>query len=333
MTKNILPKTPKICIIGPGVVGKATGIGFLKKNIPVTFVGINEKKIEKLREEGYDAYTQEEMEHKEYDFDISMLAVPTPTENGSCNLDFIKKASIHLGKRLKKTSEYHVVAVKSTVPPGTTRNIAAKLVAEYSNKSLGEDFGLCMNPEYLREVSSVEDCINPWIITIGELDKKSGDALSRVYKDFSCPQYRVSIEEAETQKYVHNLFNAVKIAYFNEMREICNNAGVNPDTIFPLVGQSCEGMWNPKYGIKDLGPFDGECLPKDTQSFLAWAKDKGFDMPLLETTILTNNVLKQKTHIRKVIARVKREKTQVVLTADGQPQFLQDSSQEVYTKE
>jgi len=282
----------KICIIGPGVVGQATGKVFAKLGFKTAFLGGNIEKTEKLRNEGYTAYTRKDLFDGSYDFDISMLTVPTPTTNGSINLDAITSASIDLGKRLKLNKKnYHLVVVKSTVPPGTTESIVARMVKKYSGRKLGRDFGLCMNPEYLREKTAYEDALKPWVILIGEYDKRSGKTLEEVYKNFKCPVYRSTIQEAEFQKYVHNLFNAVKITFFNEMREIGKKAKLGTKKIFETTAFSAEGMWNPKYGIRDLGPFSGNCLPKDTRAFLKWATHNGVEALLLKTIIKINETL------------------------------------------
>src|SRR3989344_1526763 len=287
----------KICIIGPGVVGQATGKVFVKLGIETVFLGGNPEKTKKLREEGYIAYTRNELFDGNYDFDISMLIVPTPTINGEINFSAITSASINLGKRLKlrKKHNYHLVVVKSTVPPGTSESLVANLIEENSGLKLGRDFGLCMNPEYLREVSAYEDSLKPWVILIGQYDKKSGDILESVYKKFKCPIFRCSLKEAEFQKYVHNLFNSTKITFFNEMREIGKKSDLNTKKIFEITALSSEGMWNEKNGIKDLGPFSGSCLPKDTQAFLKWVHSNGADAHLLKTIIEVNDTLSSMT--------------------------------------
>lgn len=291
---------PGICIIGPGIVGQATGKVLVKHGFETAFLGGNLEKTEKLRKEGYTAYSREELFDEDYDFDISMLTVPTPTINGAINLDPITSASIDLGKRLKfSKKDYHLVVVKSTVPPGTSENIVAKMVEKYSGRKLGNGFGLCMNPEYLREKTAYEDSLHPWVILIGEYDESSGNMLEEVYKKFACPVFRCAIKEAEFQKYVHNLFNSTKITFFNEMREIGKEIRLDTKKIFETTVLSAEGMWNPKYGIRDFGPFSGSCLPKDTQAFLQWVDQNGFDAHLLRAIINVNGTLNQKNGLAK----------------------------------
>lgn len=289
---------PSICIVGPGVVGQATGKVFVEKGLRVGFLGVVKEQIESLREQGYTAFTKEEIYNGNYDYDITMLTVPTPTTKGIIDLSYLEKTSIDLGKRMKHFKKYHLVVVKSTVPPRTTESLVIPLIEKYSGKKVGIDFGACMNPEYLREVSAFEDTLNPWMTLIGEYDKRSGDMLESVYKGrFDAPLYRCELKEAEMQKYVHNIFNAVKIAYFNEMRHVAKRIAVDADKIFKYSAISCEGMWNPNYGTKDKGPFDGACLPKDTQAFHHWAKTRKFEMPLLKSAIDENNKLMAKLGI------------------------------------
>lgn len=280
---------PKICIVGPGVVGQATGKAFVKLGFETVFLGGNGGKTQKLRDEGYTAYTREDLFDSSYDFDISMLTVPTPTVKGRVDIDPITSASVDLGKRLRLSNkDYHVVVVKSTVPPGTTEDVVATMVEKYSGRKRGHGFGLCMNPEYLREQTAYEDAVNPRIILIGQYDERSGDMLEHVYKNFKCPILRCTIKEAEFQKYVHNLFNSTKITFFNEMRQLAKLVGLDTQKVFEITARSAEGMWNPDYGIRDFGPFSGSCLPKDTQAFLSWAKQYHADLHLLRTTIYVN---------------------------------------------
>lgn len=286
-------KKPKIAIVGPGIVGQATGKAFISKGLEVGFIGIDPRTVESLRQEGYNAYFPGDFTNGSYDFDITFLTVPTPTENGKINLSAIEAASMELGKRLALSHRYHLVVVKSTVLPQTTENLVIKLVEKYSGKKVGKDFGACMNPEYLREQTALADALDPWMILIGQYDRSSGDLLSLAYENFNAPIFRTTIAEAEIQKYIHNLFNAAKITFFNEMRQIGSQIGLDIERVFKLTTLTAEGLWNPKYGTKDKGPYSGSCLPKDTQAFLNWAETNGFVVDLLKTVIKVNNRLIQ----------------------------------------
>lgn len=290
-------KKYSVCIVGAGVVGQSTGRGFSRRGIDVSFIDVRSDAIQSLKKEGFNASMPAELIGKPCDTDFTIFTVSTPTQSGKIDLSNLFSAVKDFGTRLAATDSYHVVVVRSTVLPGTTDRIG-RLLEKQTGKKAGRDFGLCMNPEYLREESAERDFDNPWLIVIGQNDKKSGDTLVGLYQGYSCPIVRVGLKEAETQKYIHNIFNAVKISFFNEFRAVCERIGVNADEIFPLVAKSAEGMWNPAYGIKNLGPFSGMCLPKDTQAFLHWARSMGWDMPLLAQAIAVNNSLAKESVFR-----------------------------------
>lgn len=285
----------KLIIIGSGVVGQATGKGFIAKGHDVIFCDINSEVLVKLEDQGHRVCYSDLLE-QENEVDAFFLAVSTPTVSGRIKLDFLKSAVINLGGgALKKNNNYCIIVVRSTVPPDTIEMLLIPLLEKYSGKKAGEHFGVCMNPEYLREDSNEEDFKNPWIITIGKLDNKSGETLEKIYGPHKCPIVHTSIKEVEMQKYVHNLFNACKISFFNEMRMVCEAAKVDADKVFELVVKSAEGSWNPKYGIRNFGPYGGSCLPKDTAAFLAWArKNLANPMPLLKAVIKVNEITKEK---------------------------------------
>jgi UDPglucose 6-dehydrogenase len=290
----------KIAVIGSGVVGQATGKGLINIGHNVVFCDINPRTLAKLEKEAYQTCDPHSLGDEEKDF--YFLTVSTPTSDNKIELNFLESAVANLGSVIKNQKRYCLVIVRSTVPPGTTEDNLIPILEKYSGKKAGKDFGVCMNPEYLREISNEDDFKNPWIITIGELDNKSGEMLEKIYSHYKCPVHRVSLREAEMQKYVHNLFNACKISFFNEMRTICNMTGINADKVFDLVIGSAEAMWSPRYGTKNLGPYGGSCLPKDTTALLSWVKENlDIQMPLLQATIKVNEGLqdnsgKQKRH-------------------------------------
>jgi UDPglucose 6-dehydrogenase len=275
-----------IAVVGSGFVGEATGRGLAKHKNEVTFVDVIPERVEQLRASGLNAVLSDD--YKEITTDITMFCVPTPTKGGEIQLDYLRLAIKAFAERLKNHDKYHVAVVRSTVPPKTTREIVLPLIEKISGKKAGKDFGLCMQPEYLREKTAKEDFARPWFILIGQLDDKAGDILDKLYRSFDAPIERCSLEEAEFQKYVHNLYNAVKIAFFNEMRVVANHEKWNADAVFRATAESCEGIWNPMYGLRDHGPFDGSCLPKDTRALLQWGDNNGYDLGVLRSVIIEN---------------------------------------------
>jgi UDPglucose 6-dehydrogenase len=285
--------TKSIFIVGSGLVGQATGKGLVAKGFGVTFIDVRPAIVNQLRQQGYEAFEVSEV--KKPDTDIFMLSPPTYSLKPGINgLDFVKEAATSVGRWLSKIDKYCLVVIRSTVLPGTTEGTIIPILEEYSGKGAGRDFGVCMNPEYLRERCAEEDFLNPWLVLIGELDKRSGDLLQEVYHWVNCPVYRLPIKEAEIQKFVHNLFNAAKISFFNEMRLVCQEIGIDCERVFSLVVQSAEACWNPLYGTKDLGPFGGSCLPKDTTAFLSWAKEQGIETPLVDAVLRVNQALERR---------------------------------------
>jgi UDPglucose 6-dehydrogenase len=276
----------KLAIIGSGVIGSATGKGFVSKGYKVVFYDVKKETIDSLKKQGFDARHFNSLNTEEND--AFFLTVPTPTKKGAIDLSYIKKVAEQLGRKLKERKGYFVVIVRSTVLPGTTEDLVTPILEAESGKKAGVDFGVAMNPEYLRAVNAEKDFRNPWIVAIGSLDKKTQRFMREVFGNYQCPTRYVSIKEAETQKYVHNLFNAIKVAFFNEMRMACDVIGINPDKIFEITTESAEGFWNKKYGIRNMGPYDGMCLPKDTQAFLNWSQKNNIKLDLLSGAISSN---------------------------------------------
>lgn len=276
----------RITVVGAGFVGSATGRGLKKHGHNVVFVDVDPNKIADLKKEGFEAFTPSE--YQKITTDCTMFCVPTPTKGDKTLYNYIEEAATQFGKLLAGHKKYHVVVVRSTVQPGTTRNRILPIIEKYSKKKVGTGFGLAMQPEYLREVTAKSDFERPWFVLVGEYDKRSGDTVSKIYSTFDAPIERCGLEEAEFQKYVHNVYNAVKIAFFNEMRILAKKEKWNTESIFQAVALSCEGIWNPIYGLKDLGPFDGSCLPKDTRALLEWGESIGHSLGILRAVIVEN---------------------------------------------
>lgn len=283
----------KIAIIGSGVVGTATGKGFAAKGHSVVFIDINAAPLERLAKEGFATCAPADLASQQAD--VFVLTISTPTIDGHIKLDYLLSAAESLAKgALKERSGYCTVIVRSTVPPGTTEEHILPLLEQHSGKKVDRDFGLAMNPEYLRENRNEQDFLHPWIVIAGGHDQRALDAVRDIYQPLQCPFVGVSIREAEMEKYLHNIFNAHKISFFNEMRAVCEKVGVNADRVFRLVVQSAEASWNHEYGTRDMGPFDGSCLPKDTQAFLYWASHElKMQLPVLQADIEANERLKR----------------------------------------
>ncbi len=280
-----------VLTVGAGVVGHAEGTALLEHGHVVAFSDIDPTVLSQRRAEGLDTVTMIELDL--VGIDVVLISVSTPTSDGGIDLLPLEAAVAAIGDAMGRASSsepgrYRVVIVRSTVPPGTTEDVVIPLLEANAGLLAGLDFGVCVSPEFLRQRIAVSDSIDPRLVVIGQLDDRSGDVAERLNAGFGCPVYRVPIREAEFQKYAHNLFNASKIAFFNELRRVAIAIGVDAERAFALVAQSSEAMWNVEYGTLDLGPYGGACLPKDLEAFLTWAERNGLDLPILSAVRQTN---------------------------------------------
>jgi UDPglucose 6-dehydrogenase len=223
-----------------------------------------------------------------------MIAVGTPMrEDNSIDLQFIEKTARQLGQALRNKDDYHLIVTRSTVVPGTTRNLVGKIVEEASGKKMGEDFGLCMQPEFLAEGSSIKDTLEPDRIIIGELDTRSGDILQELYEEFygdhlkECPILRMNLESAELVKYGNNCLLSTKISYANEMARIAELVpGV--DIVKVIEGVGLDYRINELFLGSGVG-FGGSCFPKDVNAITAFAKSKGYNPRLFRAVLDIND--------------------------------------------
>lgn len=282
----------RVLSVGAGVVGHAEATALRRHGHSVMLSDVDEAVLSQRRTEGFQTVSMNELEL--VGIDVVLISVSTPTSAGAADLRHLGAAAATIGAALGRASSfepgrYRVVIVRSTVPPGTTDDIVIPLLEAEAGLQAGPDFGVCMCPEYLRQRMAVSDSISPRVVVIGQLDDRSGDVAQRLNAGFRCPVYRVPIREAEFQKYAHNLCNASKISFFNELRRVAVAIGVDAERVFALMAQSSEAAWNAEYGTLDLGPFEGACLPKDLEAFLNWADRQGLDLPMLSAVRQSND--------------------------------------------
>jgi GDP-mannose 6-dehydrogenase len=222
--------------------------------------------------------------------DVSIICVGTPSrKNGDIDLSFLLKVAKDIGKNLRKTKRYQVVNLRSTVLPGTTENILIPLLNNVSGKVAGKDFGVCMNPEFLREGTSVEDFYHSPFTVIGELDKKSGDLIAKLYEKISSPLFRPDLKIAEMLKYTCNSFHALKVTFANEIGNFCKKLEIDSHQVMDLFCQDTRLNLSPYY-LKPGFAFGGSCLPKDLCALLYQADKLSLSMPMI-SSILTSNDL------------------------------------------
>lgn len=205
------------------------------------------------------------------------------------------EAAWSVGRALARSEAYHVVALRSTVPPGTLRGRVLPLLERASGRRVGRDIGLCACPEFLREASAEQDALYPWVVVIGAHDRRAGEVMERIYAPLAgrtgCPVIVTDLETAEYAKCVSNAFNAVKITFFNQMAELAERTGASAEVVGEIVARSAEGMWNPRYGIRAGAPFGGTCLPKDARALSTLAYEHDADLSLLRAALHYNDAL------------------------------------------
>jgi len=277
-----------IGIVGSGIVGQATGMGLNTNGHKVKFYDVDDSKLKVLKSNGYD--TTENIDEVINDSQAIFVCVPTPTIANKIELKIINSCTEAIGEAMERANKYLVITFRSTIPPQTTRTKLIPLLEKFSNMDSGRDFGVCMNPEFLREKSPLNDFLEPNRIVIGALDRRSGNALRKVYAPFKCPLILTDLDTAEMIKYTSNTFLAAKISFFNEIFLICRKLGIDENIVSegaaldPRIGT---------YGIKGGTPFAGMCLPKDLKAFIHFLNSTGFNPVLLKAILEVNEKICQ----------------------------------------
>ncbi len=286
----------RIAIIGSGIVGQATGKGLAKSGHSIIFIDNDPEILEQLKSSGYETTDITQLERLKYE--TSILCLPTPLRSDRIDLSYYEQVLPYIGNTISSHDDYHLVVIRSTIPPTSMERLIIPKLELLSHKKAGKDFGICVNPEFLRHASSDNDFLHPWSIVIGSLDQRAEDALLEIYKYIIKKEephvIKTDLRTAEMIKYVQNLYNATKISFSNEIWSVCQKLSIDSDAVMEAVAQSAEGMWNPRYGIRGGYPYGGSCLSKDTIGLLSYAKqDLNVEMPLLEATIKVNESLEK----------------------------------------
>jgi GDP-mannose 6-dehydrogenase len=222
--------------------------------------------------------------------DLSFVCVGTPSQpNGNLDLRFIRRICEQIGDALKRKSSKHMVVIRSTVLPGTMRDIVIPILEESSLKKAGVDFGLCHNPEFLREGSAVRDFYAPPKTVIGELDRPSGCVLAQLYEKLDAPLIRTSVETAEMVKYVDNCWHALKIGFANEIGNLSKVLEVDAHEVMNIFCQDRKLNISPAY-LQPGFAFGGSCLPKDLRALTYKAKTADLHLPILGSILPSNEM-------------------------------------------
>lgn len=220
--------------------------------------------------------------------DISMVCVGTPSQlNGNLDLSHVRKVCEQIGAALKEKSAFHVVVARSTMLPGSMRTVVIPALESYSGKKAGVDFGVCNNPEFLREGTAVFDYYNPPKTVIGETDSKAGELLMQLYAKMTAPLIRTEVETAEMAKYADNTWRAVKVAFANEIGNLCKAEGIDGHKVMEIFCQDTKLNLSPYY-MKPGFAFGGSCLPKDVRALMYKGKSLDMDLPLINAILPSN---------------------------------------------
>lgn len=215
------------------------------------------------------------------DTDVTFVSVGTPTAaDGGCDYTFIKRASEVMGEGLRDKEGFHVFAMRCSIPPGTTMKVMAPILEEISGKVAGRDFGICFNPEFLREGVAIDDFHNPPKTVIGTTDFATAEIMRRIYAPVDADPILTTIEVAETIKYVDNVWHATKVCFANEVGRLCKPLGVDSHAVMDIFTQD-QKLNLSAYYLKPGFAYGGSCLPKEVRAVQHVAETMGVDLPMI----------------------------------------------------
>ncbi|MFC4947512.1 nucleotide sugar dehydrogenase [Pseudonocardia sp. GCM10023141] len=234
-----------------------------------------------------------------HESDVSIVCVGTPSgPGGALSTEYLERASQQIGAALATKSGWHVVVYRSTMIPGTCENLLIPLLEKSSGKTVGVDFGVCVNPEFLREGTSVRDFLDPPKTVVGQSDDRSGEMVMSLYAGLPGPRFQIPIAVAEMTKYVDNGFHALKVAFANEIGAVCAAEGLDSHAVMDVFLADTKLNISPAY-LRPGFAFGGSCLPKDVRAIIHTARRHDLDIPLLSNVLVSNE-----THLRRTVETI-----------------------------
>jgi GDP-mannose 6-dehydrogenase len=242
--------------------------------------------------------------------DLVLVCVGTPgLANGGIDLKYMRRVCEEIGQALRGHTGAPTVVIRSTMLPGTMREVVIPTLESASGKRAGVEFGVCINPEFLRESTAVHDYFNPPKTVVGELNRASGDLIVALYSQMPAPMIRTDIETAEMVKYADNCWHAVKVGFANEIGNICKALDVDSHRVMEIFCQDTKLNLSPYY-LKPGFAFGGSCLPKDLRALLYKAKTLDVALPIL-SSVLPSNEAQIERAVRTVIDSAKARSKKV----------------------
>lgn len=269
---------------------------------------IIEAEIEELVKEAYKKEMLEATTDAKYavlNSEISFIAVGTPSsKQGHLNLNYIYTVAEQIGMALKEKDSYHIIAIRSTVLPGTNEKVG-QIVEEASGKIRGKDFTVVSNPEFLREGTAVKDYFNPPLTLVGSDSEYAIEKMKDLYEQLPAEFIATDIKVAEMMKYVNNTFHALKIVFGNEVGNICKALDIDSHKVMEIFCKDKQLNISPYY-FKPGFAYGGSCLPKDSKALKTLAKDLYIDVPVLNS-IEKSNELQKDTAVEMIMSKGKRK--------------------------
>jgi GDP-mannose 6-dehydrogenase len=300
--------TTSISVFGLGYVGCVSAACFAKEGHAVTGVDVNPAKVDMINagkativEAGIGELVAEmaqsgrlrattSVEEAVRDTAVSLVCVGTPSRaNGSLDLSYVERVSEQIGAALRNKPGRHVVVIRSTVLPGTIHDVVVPALERTSGKNAGTDFGACGNPEFLREGTSIRDFYDPPFTLVGADDPETGKVVAALYQGIEAPVHIIPVRTAEMVKYSCNCFHGLKVAFANEIGNICKAVGVDSHEVMRIFCEDRKLNISPYY-LRPGYAFGGSCLPKDLRATVYNARAHDVPVPVLEATLESNRL-------------------------------------------
>lgn len=315
--------TTSISVFGLGYVGCVSAACFAKEGHAVTGVDVNPAKVDMISagkativELGIGELVAEmvqsgrltattDVARAVQETAISLVCVGTPSRaNGSLDLSYVERVSEQIGEAIRTKSTRHVVVIRSTVLPGTIHDVVVPALERTSGKKAGRDFGVCGNPEFLREGTSIRDFYDPPFTLVGADDPETGKVVAALYQGIEAPVHVIPVRTAEMVKYSCNCFHGLKVAFANEIGNICKATGVDSHEVMRIFCEDRKLNISPYY-LRPGFAFGGSCLPKDLRATVYNARAHDVPVPVLEATLESNRLQIEKA-VNMVLATGKR---------------------------